>query len=587
LKVALKLISQNYPEDRKSECIFLKNCNNNEGKNVIIQETKDDGEEARKVVEQIESYIEKGVPLKEIAVLYRAQSQGRQIRQALQRREIPFFVKDDVNYLKQPEIKTVLSYLYILNNIMDPTPRGTEAWWRLFNYNNSLEISDSVRIGEYLKKNKISFQEAIYLSLDKLRLSENGQATVERVKETIRVLSEKKLLDISDLLLEIYDLSGLVRHINRLDTLRAREAFLNIKNLHDMAKDFEQFHNRELFGFIDYLEILDEMGGNPASATIREDDAVSLMSIHGAKGLEFSVVFVTSMAKDKFPPSLKGIKKPLIPLEMMDQYKDLFSANLSNSELKKALDERKKEIKTAEERRLCYVAFTRAKEGLILTLSLEYGGKEHEPSEFLTEIGYKNWRDLEIAMDNKPNSSTQIETSFDALDLLYRRDLEIKTSGLVRDNELEREKNKCINLPFETLDKDLYEVVHYLMLYRALRDGGRKNYLEEIQRSWSLIDPAEKAEKIFTKMVTTRNGLKFNPEAFSFSFSSLKTYENCPKQYELKEILRMPSRQDEDPTGVFARGNFVHEVLETVVKEKIAEREALNKIAEILHKKTD
>ena len=327
LKVAHRLISHNYPEDRKSECILLKNCKDNEGKNVVIQETKDDGEEARKVVEQIESYIEKGIPLKEIAVLYRTHNQGRQIRQALQRREIPVIVKDDADYLKQPEIKTVLSYLYILNNLMDPTPRGTEAWWRLFHYNNSLENSDSVRIGEYIKRNKIFLQEAIYHHLDEIELSENGRATVEKVKETIRVLGEKKLLDVSDLLLEIYDRSGLVRHLNRLDTLRAREAFLNLRNLHEMAKNFEQFHNRELFGFIDYLEILDEMEGNPASAKIREDDAVSLMSIHAVKGLEFRVVFVTSMAKDKFP-LIRGGQDPLIPLEMMGQYPGYFLSEI-------------------------------------------------------------------------------------------------------------------------------------------------------------------------------------------------------------------------------------------------------------------
>jgi DNA helicase II / ATP-dependent DNA helicase PcrA len=113
LKVAHRLISHNYPEDRINECLLLKNCEDNEGKNVIVQETKDDGEEARKIVEQIESYIENGIPLKEIAVLYRTHNQGRQIRQALQRREIPVIVKDDADYLKQPEIKTVLSYLYI------------------------------------------------------------------------------------------------------------------------------------------------------------------------------------------------------------------------------------------------------------------------------------------------------------------------------------------------------------------------------------------------------------------------------------------------------------------------------------------
>lgn len=593
LNVAHRLISQNYPEDRKKDCILLKNCNDDLGKNVVIQETKDDGEEARKIVEQIEAYIEKGIPLKEIAVLYRTHAQGRQIREALQRREIPVVVKDDADYLKQPEIKTVLSYLYVLNNLMNPTPRGTEAWWRLFHYNNSLEDSDSVHIGEYIKKNKISFQEAIYNHPDEIGLSEKGRRTVEKVKETIRVLGEKKLLDISDLLLEIYDYSGLVRHLNRLDTVKDREAFLNLRNLHEMAKNFEQFYNRELSGFIDYLEILDEMGGNPASAKIREDDAVSLMSIHAAKGLEFKVVFVASMAKDRFP-LLRGGQEPLIPLEMMDQYKDLFSAGLSQKDLDKAIKERKKEIKLEEERRLCYVAFTRAKEYLILTLSLEYGGKERGPSEFLMEIGYDQWRGLEISADGEAGSNseeagsnTEVETSFDALDLTYRRDLEIKTAGIVKDSELEREKNRCIQLLIEALDKDLEEAVHYLMVYRALRDGCCGNYLEELQKNWKLIDPAEKAGEILSKMKTGCGGLRFKPESFSFSFSALKTYENCPKQYELQEILRMPGRKNEDSTGVMTRGNFVHEVLESVVKEKITEKEALYEIAETLHKKPE
>jgi DNA helicase-2/ATP-dependent DNA helicase PcrA len=60
--------------------------------------------------------------------------------------------------------------------------------------------------------------------------------------------------------------------------------------------------------------------------------------------------------------------------------------------------------------------------------------------------------------------------------------------------------------------------------------------------------------------------LRFNLEAFGFSFSALKLYENCPRQYELQEILRMPSRKNEDSTGAMAKGSFVHEVLEITVK---------------------
>ena len=189
---------------------------------------------------------------------------------------------------------------------------------------------------------------------------------------------------------------------------------------------------------------------------------------------------------------------------------------MSKTELEKAIKERKKEIRFEEERRLCYVAFTRAKEDLILTLSLEYGSKEREPSEFITEIGYDHWRDLEISVEREAGSNMEVETSFDVLDLSYRRDLEIKTAGLVRDNELEREKNRCIQLLIEALDKDLEEAVHYLMLYRALRDGRCKNYLEEIQQNWSLIDPAEKAERVLHKNEDRKQRLKVQSGSFQF-----------------------------------------------------------------------
>ncbi len=619
LRVAHRLIEQNYPEERKSECLLLKNCDDKEGKNVVIQETQDEGEEARKIVEQIDAYIKgsikeevlregdvkeegiwkgdfsgsneggtaeatgtggRGGPLKEIAVLYRTHAQGRVIRQALQKRGIPVIVRDDADYLKQPEIKTVLSYLYVLNNLMDPTPRGTEAWWRLFHYNNRLENGDSVRIGEFIKKRRASFQEAIYHHLGEISLSEAGINTVERVKAIIETLSEKKALDVSDLLLEIYDRSGIVRHLARMETVKSREAFLNLRNLHEMARGFEQFHDRELFGFIDYLEVLDEMGGNPAAAKLREDDAVNLMSIHAAKGLEFRAVFVTSLAKDKFP-LFRGGQEPLIPLEMMGQYRDLFSMDLSKTALEKAIRERKKEIKLEEERRLCYVAFTRAKEDLVLTLSLEYGGKERDPSEFLLEIGYEHWRDLEIIA---PGGAVEKELAFDDLDLSYRRDLEIKTAGLVRESELEREKNRCIRLLIEALDNDFEDAIHYLMVYRALRDGGCGNYLEELQEKWDLIDPSKKAEAILSKLETGSNGLKFNPELLSFSFSALKAYESCPRQYELQEILRMPTRASEDSTGAMTRGSFVHKVLEFAVEAKVSEKDAMYAIAEKLIK---
>lgn len=137
LRIAHNLIEKNYSDDRKQECQLLKNHKDIEGENVSILETEDENEEARCIVEEIESFLAQGTPPSDIAVLYRTHAQGRKVRHALENRGLPFRVKDDTDFLKQPEIKTALSYLYVINNLSHPTERGTEAWWRIFHYNNA------------------------------------------------------------------------------------------------------------------------------------------------------------------------------------------------------------------------------------------------------------------------------------------------------------------------------------------------------------------------------------------------------------------------------------------------------------------
>ncbi|MFZ3166714.1 MAG: ATP-dependent helicase [Candidatus Methanoperedens sp.] len=237
LRVAHTLIEKNYSEEKRQECLLLKNHNDTEGENVSIIETEDDNEEARAIVEKIEEYLAQGIPPKDIAVLYRTHAQGRKVRQALENRGLPFRVKDDTDFLKQPEIKTALAYLYIINNISHPTARGTEAWWSIFHYNNALSQEDSIRIGEYLKKKWVSFQEAIYHHIGEPGLSKSGLETINNVKKRVDLLCGKKNLDVSDLILEVYDQSGLSRQFAHTDTKRSREALLNLRQLHELANN--------------------------------------------------------------------------------------------------------------------------------------------------------------------------------------------------------------------------------------------------------------------------------------------------------------------------------------------------------------
>ncbi|KPQ44003.1 MAG: ATP-dependent DNA helicase, partial [Candidatus Methanoperedens nitroreducens] len=486
----------------------------------------------------------------------------RKVRHALENRGLPFRVKDDTDFLKQPEIKTALSYLYVINNLSHPTERGTEAWWRIFHYNNGLSQEDSIRIGEFIKKTYISFQEAIYHRLDELSLSRSGLETVNNVKKRIESLYTKKNLDVSDFILEVYDLSGLSRQFSHADTVRSREALLNLRQLYELARNFEEFHGKDLSLFIDYLEILNEMDGNPPSARIEDENAINLMSIHAAKGLEFSVVFLTNLAKDKFP-LYRGGAEPLIPPELMEQYKDLFE-NKSIPDIEKAVKERKKEIKKEEERRLAYVAFTRAKGHLFLTLATKYGEDEKEPSEFLLDLGYENWR----ARGNLTSG-----------DLIYVRDTEIKVKEMIKDSELEREKTLRKRLIIESLDSGNFdEIMKNTLLYHALRLGKLQDFKDLISSDWSKIDPSEDAGKILGRIKDNKNGLKFNPASIAFSVTSINTYEKCPKQYDLAELLRMPSRAYKDTSNAMNTGSFVHKVLENAVKEKITSKEQLYEI---------
>ncbi|MBC2699767.1 MAG: ATP-dependent helicase [ANME-2 cluster archaeon] len=570
LRVSHDLIRHNYGPDQTDLLIQLHNNDEVEGGDVHIVETADENEEARYIVEQIETCLEHGVDRSDIAVLYRTHTQGRRIRQALERRGHAVRVKDDTDFLKRPETKTALAYLYVLDNLVNPRARGTESWWRLFHYNHALDTGDSIIIGEYLKKHRVSFQDAIYNHFSELGLSPSGQQVVKQMKRRIDGLKDKLVLDVSDILIEILDASGLSRQFTFDDTRENREAMLNLRNLHEMALKFETSHGRELGDFIAYLEILDEMGKNPPAARIMEEDAVNLMTIHSSKGLEFNTVFVTNMAKDRFPLFRGGVE-PLIPIELIDLYRDLLKQDFSSrSKRLSAIRELKREIKLEEERRLCYVAMTRAREHLYLTLGIRYGARERHPSEFLVDIRYDNWR----AVD---------KDEVDVPDITYLRDSEVSSREVIRDSELECIKTHRKKLVIESLDLGSFEEnLGHLLAYHALRDGNGEDYLDIINSKWDELDPAGHAKEILDRD-GSNEGIP-PPSDITFSVSAVNTYSECPKKYELQHILGMPTRDMEKSDGAMNIGSFVHKVLEKAVRQKVSTRKQLDEITLTLTK---
>ena len=564
LRVSHKFIKKNYSTADLDLCIQLHNYAGMEGDNVHIIETADENEEARYVVEQIEKCLDKGMAPSDIAVLYRTHAQGRKVKQALESRGHSIRVKDDTDFLKQPEIKTALAYLYVLDNIAHPVARGTESWWRLFHHNNTLGMADSILIGEYLKKHRLSFQEAIYHHLGSLGLSQQGVRTVRQMKQRIGALKEKLILDVSDIVLEVLDASGLSRQFTNENTRQNKEAMMNLRNLYEMAVKFETSHGRDLGEFIAYLEILDEMGKNPPGARISDEEAVNLMTIHSSKGLEFKAVFVISMAKDRFPLFRGGVE-PLIPMELMEHYQDVLAQDYATEKKRTdAIRERKREIKLEEERRLCYVAMTRAKEFLFLTLAEEHDGRARKPSEFLVDMGYDNWRALDTPLIDVP-------------DITYLHDTDVRSEEIIRHSELERIKVQRKKLILETLDSGSFEeCLGHLLTYHALRGGNETDYLETINSQWDELDPAPHVQEILDRDISGE-GMP-HPEGITFSVTSVNTYSKCPKMYELKHVLGMPTRAEEQSDGAMNVGSFVHKVAEVAVRQKVSTKKQLEDI---------
>ena len=545
LRTAHKLIKNNY--ERPDQSILLHSSDQREGERPRILQMTDAKEQARRIIEEIETLAKSGVSYKDITVLYRSHSSSSPIKRALSQRGIPYTTAGGSELFYQPEVKTVISYLYVLNNFSNTLLQADQAWWRLLHGRFGLSAADSTILAEYKKKKKISLQNTIYKHLNYVGLSAVGKARIAKLTESIDTLRAKKKR-LSHTILDIYEISGIAREYDA-----SREAMGNLRRLHDLAEEFETFHGDDLASFISYIELVDEIGGLPSEQQTNEE-SIKLMTVHAAKGLEFDAVFLIDLVKDKFPLT-RGGAEPLIPLELNEQYVGVLSENYKNdAEKDKAIKAFTSNIKLREERRLAYVALTRAKRHLFITLARDYGSEPRDPSQFLGEIG------IDLAVFSGA-SATKIA---DDLDLTIDTEIKSKEGG---DTELDRAAAMQKRLMAAAMErKDLKAAQYHIIIYQSLLES----------RPIGKGPAAKEAAKILESIKSNPTGLKF-PQSLAFSVTSLGTYLECAKKYELKHILNMPSRDDEDDTSR-GFGNTIHEVLDTAVKQKINSREKLDEI---------
>ena len=325
----------------------------------------------------------------DIAVLARANKQVDSITQALRQEGIPYKLGGSRGLYTRDEIKTLICFLRVLIN-----PGDSKSMFRILCMEN-LEISpkELINLNSQAKRNNNSILEELE-NIWGISLGEKENTEVTN-NQNIDIFSKETIAHISNLLMIINEglfrikennsltdiLYMFLKNSGYLDSFLQSEEAENqfrISNIHkffDLVKEYEKENpESNIFEYVEYLDYCIEVGESPLvdQTDLSEYNAVNIMTVHGAKGLEFPVVFLVNLVKDRFPSRSQSDVIP-IPSDLIKE---------------DSVIEDESEAHLQEERRLFYVGATRAKEKLFLTAAKIYSGgiQKKKPSIFLSEI---------------------------------------------------------------------------------------------------------------------------------------------------------------------------------------------------------
>ena len=338
---------------------LIKNANLDERK-ISLFTPSDPQIEIAGIISEIRSLHESGIPWSEIAIIYRKNANPVHLVEYLKREKIPFHKQKGENLLHHPEAQKLLKTLKIIDNSYQ-----NELFWEvmLFDFwgldlHYLLSFQGKMRAsnGEYRKS---LFQ--VFLEDDDMFV----RSVAGKITQFTRDAANKTLVQFFESFLES---SGYRSFALAQEDKIERLSILN--SFFDEIKTFASLHPEStLKDFIDYIVDLDHYGLSPTTQPIRmESDAVELMTAHGSKGLEFQAVFLYD-ATSKNWESSRDPSKLSVTVSLFEKH------IIDKSE--------KKNQKLEEERRLWYVAMTRAKRYLTISAS-DNGDMRLQPSSFIT-----------------------------------------------------------------------------------------------------------------------------------------------------------------------------------------------------------
>lgn len=361
LGAANSIIQKN--KERKDKNLWTDNEN---GHKIQYHRLSTEKEEASDIVSEIKKLLDQKIPKEEIAILYRTNAQSRNLEEALLREGIPYKVVGSFYFYNRKEIKDLIAYLKVIYN-----PKDDVSLLRVINVpKRGIGLRTIATLTEKATLQNTSIYEAIEIGKE------------ERFKKIVEeLIALKETSSLTELVDAILEKTGMREELVSEKTIEAEVRLENLEEFKSITKTFEEKNGiislEEFLGEISLVSDIEEHRNNT--------DVITLMTVHSAKGLEFDYVFVAGLEEGIFPHN--------------------------NSFLDPAGIE--------EERRLCYVAVTRARKGLTLTNARRrtlFGMEScNPPSRFLEEID-KQYVEEASVVENKeiPMKNVSLGVDLDA-----------------------------------------------------------------------------------------------------------------------------------------------------------------------------
>ncbi len=335
---------------------------------------ENEGEEIAKTIKTLAE--EKKYKWQDFAILVRANNHSEPIMRSLARAGVPYQFLGPGRLFKQAEVIDLISYLKTLYNFEDSV-----AFYRLLSI-PYFDISgrDIAALGNFSKKKNVSLFEAAE-KISEIEVEENTKEKINKIVSLIKKhLGIVRKETAGQLLYYFLEETGLLQNLLSPKNIEAEKVANNVSKFFDKIKSYEADHeDATIPAVVDWLGLSIEVGESPLAADKDwgEVNAVNILTVHSAKGLEFPVVFLVNLSSQRFPTIERREQIP-IPEVLIKEVLPVGDYHLQ------------------EERRLFYVGMTRAKDRLFLTAADYYGegNREKRLSPFIFEALGKNFKDI-------------------------------------------------------------------------------------------------------------------------------------------------------------------------------------------------